>query len=181
LDFLFAVPADRRETSHPPVAALRRRKNPLRRSLLGSMKEDAPDRSDANSTCKEDSHPGRIVVQIQIATGSGDFEFGIQGRFCQLALKAVSRIRVATMRASSYGALAIENSRTLPSASVSTGLSSVMSIHCPGLKAKFAGFSNWKAMVRPAAEKRLFSFNKWIVGSLFIFFLSIDLTSFRVC
>jgi hypothetical protein len=43
------------------------------------MKKDAPDGSDADSTGKEHSRPGRIVVQSQIATGSGDFDFGIQG------------------------------------------------------------------------------------------------------
>ena len=43
-------------------------------------------------------------------------------------LKAVSLIRVAIMRSFSKGALAIENVRELPSASISGGLSKVRSI-----------------------------------------------------
>ena len=46
-------------------------------------------------------------------------------------LKAVSLIRVAIMRSLSKGALAIENAREFPSASVSGGFSRVRSIDWP--------------------------------------------------
>src|SRR5262245_35472515 len=69
-------------------------------------------------------------------------------------LKAVSRMRVATMSLSSSGALAIENVRTLPSASVSGGSMSVRMRYCPALKVKPTGFSNRKASVLSATSRR---------------------------
>jgi hypothetical protein len=53
-----------------------------------------------------------------------------------MRLKAESRMRVAIKRKSSSGALAIENVRTLPSASVSGGSTSVRSMYWPAWKVK---------------------------------------------
>src|SRR5665213_3603798 len=70
-------------------------------------------------------------------------------------LNAVSRIRVATIRVSSLGPLAIEKLRTLPSESVSGGSSKVMSRYWPALNAQLAGRSKRKAIVPSAISCRL--------------------------
>ena len=67
-------------------------------------------------------------------------------------LNAVSRMRVATIRVSSWGALAMENDRTFPSASISEGSSKVMSRYWPDLNVQFDGFSNRNAVVPSATS-----------------------------
>src|SRR5665213_571231 len=72
-------------------------------------------------------------------------------------LNAVSRIRVATIKVSSCGALAIKKLRTFPSESVSEGSSKVISRYWPALNVQPDGFSNRKAMVPSATSLRSFS------------------------
>src|SRR5579875_2504554 len=55
---------------------------------------------------------------------------------------------------SSWGALAMENPRTLPSASVSGGFSRVMSTNWPALNVQSRGRSNRKAIVASAISLR---------------------------
>ena len=87
-----------------------------------------------------------LLCKVRLPPGPAILTSVFKGNVASSRLKSVSRIRESPpCSVSSCRALAIENPRTLPSASVSAGLSSVMSIHCPALKIKFAGFSNWKA------------------------------------
>lgn len=63
------------------------------------------------------------------------------GTVLSTRLNAVSRMRVAMVICSSKGALAIENVRIFPSASVSGGSSNVKSSDCPGVNWNPCGFS----------------------------------------
>ena len=82
-------------------------------------------------------------------------------------LKAVLRIRVATISLFSKGALAIEKPRVLPSASVSPGASSVIIHELARHQTSRAGFSNSKAQGPKSAtsqQLRGFAMNTGHVG-----------------
>src|SRR5947207_6663865 len=78
-------------------------------------------------------------------------------------------MRVATKRRSSSGALAIENVRMFPSASVSGGSMSVRLMYWPALKVKAPGFSNRKASVRSATSIRSRSFTREVRMAALLF------------
>ena len=108
------------------------------------MDHNTTKRGYTDAAGEEDSWTGRIIVQGQIPKWPLDLNFRVEGMLFKTRLKAVSRSRVVTIMVGSWGALLIENPRVLPSASVSVGLTSVMSTNCPALKAHSAGFSRLK-------------------------------------
>src|ERR1017187_2441120 len=93
--------------------------------------------------------------RVKSPDGPSIFTAAPSGIVLNTCLNAVSRIRVATIRVSSLGPLAIEKLRTLPSESVSGGSSKVMSRYWPALNAQLVGRSKRKAIVPSAISCRL--------------------------
>src|ERR1035441_2997776 len=87
-------------------------------------------------------------------------------------LNAVSRIRVATIRVSSSGPLAIENVRVFPSASVSGGSHRVISRDWPASNVQFDGFSKRNAVVRSATSCLLTSLDR-VTGEAVVAIMSL--------
>src|ERR1039458_6996961 len=97
----------------------------------------------------------KLSGRVKSPDGPSIFTVVPSGIVFNTRLNAVSRIRVATIRVSSLGPLAIEKLRTLPSESVSGGASKVMSRYWPALNAQLAGLSKRKAIVTSATSCRL--------------------------
>src|ERR1035437_9126322 len=101
-----------------------------------------------------------LLWRIRLPDGPSIFTAEPCGIAFNTRLNAVLRIRVATIRVSSWGALAMENVRVFPSASVAAGLSKVMSRNWPALNVQFDGFSERNEVVSSATSALLTSLDR---------------------
>jgi hypothetical protein len=135
----------------------------MREVFPGRGKGDTPERRVTDAASQEHRGSRCIAVERQVAGRAFHLNGGATGITFNTRLNAVSRMRVATMRLFSYGALAIVNVRVFPSASVSDGVSRVISTAWPASNVQPDGFSKWKAMAPSAISWRPASFDVVVI------------------
>jgi hypothetical protein len=100
------------------------------------------------------------AIRMRFPKGPSTLTFVPDGMAGKTRLKAVYRIRVATIKNSSRGVPAIDKALVFPSPSLSGGSTKVTSTACRAWNVQPGGFSNSNATVRSATSRRLTNFVK---------------------